>query len=197
MGRIGSTAIGKAFLPSLSLTMLERLYRREKNSRAKLRLLAAMLRKKGRTMGQIAEDLHVPIGTIHAWLKRLMDGGLKKLHDEHRTGRPSKLGTEELKELRRDLIRGPRINGFEAPFWTTKMVVEHVGRKYGKEYRTRGMRDLLHSIGFSSRKPRPANAKRATKEEIESFKKERRDSSAGTQGRGGSRSSFWTRQPST
>jgi transposase len=196
MGRIGSTPIGDAFLPGLGVARLERLYRREKDSRAKLRLLAAMLRKKGKTMGQIADDLHTPVGTIHSWLKRLMDLGLKSLHDEHRSGRPLKLSAEELKEMRHDLIRGPKANGFDAPFWTTKIVQEHVKRKYGKEYRARGMRNMLHRAGFSSKMPRPANAKRAGKEEVVSFKKRPTSSSASTRRRG-SRYSFWTRQPST
>lgn len=196
MGRIGSTPIGEAFLPSISMTKLERLCRREKYSKAKLRLLSAILRKKGRTMGQIASELDIPVGTVHAWLRRLLEGGLEKLRDGHRSGRPRRLGVQELKQLRHDLIRGPKANGFDAPFWTTKMVIEHASRKYGKEYRARGMRYVLHRVGFSSRKPRPANAKRASKEEVESFKKRRAASSEGTPGRG-SRSSSWTRRPST
>ncbi len=196
MGRIGSTPIGEAFLPGLSATRLERFYRSERDSRAKLRLLAAILRKEGKTMGTISDQLHVPVGTVHAWLRRLLERGLKELHDKHRSGRPSMLGLEQLKELRCDLLRSPKANGFDAPFWTTKMAQEHVARKYGKEYRARGMRDVLHRVGFSSKAPRPANAKRATKEEVESFKKKRTGSFKNAQARG-SRYSFWTSQPST
>ncbi len=178
--------------------MLEKLYRSERNWRAKLRLLAAILRKEGKTMGRIADEIHVPVGTVHAWMRRLMDGGLKRLHDEHRSGRPSILDAEQLKELRCDLLRGPKASGFDAPFWTTKMVTEHVRRKYGKEYRARGMRNVLHKVGFSSKTPRPANAKRASRAEVESFKKRPTTSSASTLGgRRGSRYSFWTRRPST
>ena len=72
--RTGSKPIGGTFLPSHSIPRLERLYRKEKDPRAKLRLLAAMLRKNGRTMGQIADELHTPLGTGHAWLRRLTDG---------------------------------------------------------------------------------------------------------------------------
>lgn len=196
MGRTDPTPIGDAFLAGLGISRLERLYRNERDSRAKLRLLAAMLRKKGRTMRQISEELHVPLGTVHAWLRRLIDGGLKRLHDGHRPGRPPRLTYDELRGLRRDLTRGPKANGFDAPFWTTKMVVEHVRRRYGKEYAARGMRNLLHKVGFASKKPRPANAKRATKEQVEVFKKPQGSSSAGIRGRG-SGSSFWTRRPST
>lgn len=196
MGIVGDTPIGEAFLPSLSTAKLERRYRGEKDPRAKLRLLAALLRKEGKTMERIADELHVPVGTVHAWLRRLLGGGLKRLHDEHRSGRPSMLDAEQLKQLRHDLLRGPKANGFDAPFWTTKMVQEQVRRKYGKEYRARGMRDVLHRVGFSSKMPRPANAKRATKEEVESFKKRPTSSSTNTQARG-SRYSFWTRAPST
>ena len=66
------------------------------------------------------DELHIPVGTVHAWLRRLLDGGLKSLHDKHRSGRPSRLSGEKLKELRQDLIRGPKANGFDAPFWTTR-----------------------------------------------------------------------------
>jgi transposase len=197
MGIVGDTPIEEAFLPDLSVSRLERLYRSEKDPRAKLRLLAAILRKEGKTMGRIAEELHVPVGTVHAWLRRLIEGGLKRLHDAHRSGRPSMLSTEQLKELRRDLLRGPKTNGFDAPFWTTRMVQEHVKRRYGREYRARGMRDILHRVGFSSKMPRPANAKRASKEEIASFKKRPTNLSASTQAGRGSRYSFWTRQHST
>ena len=197
MGRMGSTPIGKAFLPDLSVARLEKLYKREKkNSRAKLRLLAAMLRKNGMTMGQIAENLHTPVGTIHAWLRRFLDGGLNKLRDEHRTGRPSKLNIEELKELRHDLLRGPKANGFNAPFWTTKIVQEHVKRKYGKEYRVRGMRNMLHRVGFSSKMPRACQREEGEQGGGRVIQKKAMTSSASTAGRG-SRYSFWTRQPST
>jgi transposase len=196
MGIVGDTPIGEAFLPGLSVRRLESLYHSETNSRSKLRLLAAILRKEGKTMGRIADELHVPVGTVHAWLRRLLDGGLKRLHDEHRSGRPSMLDAEELKELRRDLLRGPKANGFDAPFWTTKMVQKHVKRKFGKEYRARGMRDILHRVGFSSKTPRPANAKRASRERVESFKKRPTSSSESTRA-GASRYSFWTRRPST
>jgi transposase len=73
------------------------------------------------------------------------------------------------------------------------MVLEHVRRKYNKEYKARGMLNVLRKVGFSPKKPRPANAKRASKKEIESFKKIQGDSSEGTPRRD-SRSSFWTRR---
>lgn len=63
MARIGSTPIGEAFLPSLSVARLEKLYSREKDSRAKLRLLAAMLRKKERTI-RVGPGIDVRIADV-------------------------------------------------------------------------------------------------------------------------------------
>ncbi|MEM3099000.1 MAG: winged helix-turn-helix domain-containing protein, partial [Nitrososphaerales archaeon] len=51
-----------------------------------------------------------------------------------------------------------------------RMVIEHVRRKYGIEYRERGMRDVLHKLGFSSKKPRPTHYK-ANRKYWSAFKK--------------------------
>lgn len=68
-----------------------------------------------------------------------------------------------MKELRNYLINGPQKNGFNEALCTTRMVIEHVSRKYGIEYKESGMRDVLHRAGFSSRKPRPTPYKASRK----------------------------------
>ncbi|MEM3157348.1 MAG: winged helix-turn-helix domain-containing protein, partial [Nitrososphaerales archaeon] len=80
------------------------------------------------------------------------------------------IGTSDLYDFAYRLIKGPQKNGFDQALWTTRMVIEHVRRKYGIEYRERGMRDVLHKLGFSSKKPRPTHYK-AERRHWAAFKK--------------------------
>jgi len=73
--------------------------------------------------------------------------------------------------LRGDLIAGPRSCGFESGMWTAKLLIPHIKKKYGVEYRTGGIHYLLHSMGFSSRKPRPKHPKSASEFEKNGLKK--------------------------
>ncbi len=72
-------------------------------------------------------------------------------------------------KLRDDLISGPEKFGFNQFMWST--VITHVNKKYNTLYSARGMRELLHRIGFSSKKPRQTHHKSASKEEQTRFKK--------------------------
>ena len=54
------------------------------------------------------------------------------------------------------------------------MVIIHVRNKFGVEYKSSGMEDLLHRIGFSWRKARPQHPKAASEEEKMKFKKKLR-----------------------
>lgn len=57
------------------------------------------------------------------------------------------------------------------------MIISHVQKRYHTQYTARGMTDLLHRIGFSSKKPRPAHHKSASKDEIKRFKKTQKEQS--------------------
>jgi len=52
-------------------------------------------------------------------------------------------------------------------------VAEHVRRRFGVEYRTVSMYDILHRLGFSWRKPRPKHPKSASESAKRAFKKKR------------------------
>lgn len=166
---LGRTAM-LSVLESISMGRLRTLYAVETNSKAKLRLLAALKRKKGETISEIAADLEKPVMTVHNWLKAFDEYGVRRRYDIKRSGRPKRLSTEQLKALRKDLLKKPSKLGFDEGLWSTRLVQEHVKQKHGVLFVSRHMNRLLHEIGFSLKKPRPRDY-RANKAQQRRFKK--------------------------
>jgi len=161
---------GHEFMREVSTAKLKAAYGRETSEKAKMRLLAAVKRRQGKSIDQIASDLEIGRRTVHSWLWRFVEKGLEGVYDVKQPGRPKRLTEKQLKGLRGDLIAGPEKFGFGKQLWTTRMVQEHVRRKYRVNYVDRHMRRLLRRMGFSSQKPRPVHYK-ADKREQERFKK--------------------------
>lgn len=151
---MGRTAV-LSVLESVSSSKLHALYATETDAKAKLRLLAALKRKENKTIEQIAIDLEKPVMTIHNWLKALDEFGVQRRYDIQRSGRPRRLSTKQLKVLRNDLLKEPTKQKYPEAFWNTRLVREHVKKKFGVLFVDRHMRRLLHKIGFSLQKPRP------------------------------------------
>lgn len=166
---------GNEFLSYVSVQRLQTMYNREKNAKAKLRLLAAIRRKKGESIDDIAYALEKPRRTIHGWLHRFAQRRLNAVHDKKRGGRPSKLTKAQLKKLRRELLRGPA--HVPGRLWTTRHVHEHLKREYGITYHRSNVFRLLHKLGFSLQLPRQQHYK-TDKVTQERFKKKHGESAS-------------------
>lgn len=182
-------------LGGVSLDGLLSAYEREGYGKARLRLLAGIMRKRGRTIEEIAFELNRPVMTVHNWLRRLGEGELERIYDKKQSGRPPRLAKKDLRRLKRGLTRGPQAFGYRDYFWTTRMVQDFVKRRYGVFYGERHMTRLLHKLGFSCQKPRPRHYK-ADREVQERFKKTSAKSSGDTRSKD-MRSSVWTSTPSS
>ena len=69
-------------------------------------------------------------------------------------GTGSFLRKTQEQELREDIVSfTPDELGMEFTLWTSKVVREHLRRKYAINYSVRGVRKLMCRIGFSSQKP--------------------------------------------
>lgn len=179
------------FLPEHSAKDLKRLYKKEKNPKAKLRLLCATLRKKGYSISDISKHLEIPIMTISDWLRKLHKKGLNGLYDKKQPGRPSKLNKKHLKELEKIIEESPQNQGLPFIIWTTKFVRDFIEEKYGVSYKLRQTRNIVRNLGFSSQKPRPKH-RRASIKAQEDFKKTSKKTS-GHMLKMDMRSSFWTK----
>ena len=184
---------GNEFLSYVSVERLKKLYDREQNAKAKLRLLAAIRRKKGESLDEIATALEKPRRTIHGWLQRFEERKLKAVHDKKQPGRPSKLTLSQLKQLRRELIKGPA--HVPGRLWTNRLVNEHLEKRYGLRYERKYVTVVLHKLGFSVQKPRQQHYK-ADKTTQEQFKK-KQNASPTTIAVMAGRSPVWTSAQST
>ena len=146
---------GSDFLPSVSLGTLRKCYSAETNAKAKLRLLIGIHRKNGESIDDIAASLHKPRRTVHGWLWKLEEDGLDGVMDKPRSGRPKHLSSKQLTALHRDLLKEPAKHGYNYSMWETKLVQEHVRKKFGVLFVDRHMRRLLHKMGLSQQTPRP------------------------------------------
>ena len=159
------------FLVDFSLPELERMYRLEKNGKAKLRLLAALKRKKGNTLEDIASSLQKPKTTIHDWLRRLEDGGIKKIHDVKQLGKPAKLSKQQLDELERVLDESPQKQGLPFTLWTTKLVQYIIIKLFNVKYELWNIWKIVTKLNFALKVPRQENRK-SNKKLQEKFKVE-------------------------
>jgi len=159
------------FLPNFSKLELNQLYKKEKNAKAKLRLLASIQRKEGKTLDYIAFSLKKPKTTIHDWLKRLENNRIDKIRDIKQTGRPPKLSAEQKKKLVKILDDSPEKQDIPYVIWTTSLVQYIVNKLFNVLYKIRNIEYLVKEIGFTLQKPRPEH-KKANKKAQDKFKKE-------------------------
>ncbi len=161
---------GEKYLPKHSKEELKNLYQKEKNAKAKLRLLTAILRKEGKSLDFISESIQIPKTTVHDWLSRLESKGLDGLVDIKQPGRPSWLSKEEKEKLKDVLSRSPEEQGIPFKIWTTSLVQYMTYKLFGVTYKPRNVTKLLNKLGFVLKVPRQKNKKANTKAQ-EEFKK--------------------------
>lgn len=161
---------GEAFLTGYTTKKLTDLYRRERDAKAKIRLLAAIFRKEGKTYDEISQILKYPLTTIRDWLILIHIEGLSRKVDIKQPGKPKRLTDEQIKKLKPILLKSPQEQGFPFIIWTTKLVIQLIEKLYNVSYKPLQVRRMLHNLGLSCQKPRPTH-KKASKKAQEEFKK--------------------------
>lgn len=146
------------------------MYHRERDAKAKIRLLAAIFRKEGKTYDEIGLTLKYPLTTIRDWLSLIHIEGISRKSDIKQTGKPKRLTDEQIKKLKPILLKSPEEQDFKFTIWTTKLVIQLIKKLYDVSYKPLQVRRILHRLGLSCQKPRPTH-KKASKKAQEDFKK--------------------------
>lgn len=162
--------VAEEFLLGVSVKGPRKLFKKEKNPKAKNRLHVCILRKNGKTIEEISTLLEIPWTTVHSRLKRIQDGGLDALYDVKRKGASCKLNKIQIEKLMRDLDRGPKKCGLGVTMWTSPLVSQHIRNTSGVQYDDSSVYLLLKRLGYRIVTPRLKNYQSATPEEIEAFK---------------------------
>ena len=143
---------GTRFVPDVSTRELRMLYVAEQHPKSKLRLLAAMHRRAGKSIDEIAYMLSKPRRTVHGWLTRFSERGIGAKDALRQTGRPSQLTLAQKRQLVKVLERGLSHNA--TGLWSTKEVQELLRRKYGVVFVKQHVWRMLDQLGFSLLRPR-------------------------------------------
>jgi len=98
--------------------------------------------------------------SISNWVRILnKSGDLESLRDKKRSGRPSRLHSEQKAALKKVLQRPPEENGMTANIWDGKTLSAYIERRYGIILKVRACQNLFHELGFSLKRARPKVSK--------------------------------------
>jgi len=161
---------GYDFLPDIPNDEIKKLYKKEKDSKAKLRLLAVILRKDGKSLSEISISIQKPIMTISDWLRKIENEGLHRIYSIKQTGKPSKLSKGQLDYLYKVLEKSPEERDIPFKIWTTSLVQYIIKKLFDVLYKIRNVRKIVKKLGFSLKVPRQENIKKSSKR-VEEFKK--------------------------
>ncbi len=162
---------GAEFLPGIPLEDLKVMQGKESCHKAKMRLQAAIHRKRGMSLDAISDAIGYARSTVYGWLMRLAVGGLGYRHDCKSPGRPCRLSERIRIHLEGILRDSPEKSGFCSDMWTARMVASHIGNAFGIKYGISGVLRLTDRMNFSVRKRRPVPYNTATKEDLEEYVK--------------------------
>ncbi|MBF0207317.1 MAG: IS630 family transposase, partial [Oligoflexia bacterium] len=124
------------------------------------RIRVILLLDEGHTYKDIAHFLFIDEGTIANYIKRYKEGGIEGLIIDDYQGGSTKLTMEQEFELDNHLQ--------EKIHTSAKEIIHYVKKKYGVTFSVSGMKDLLHRLGFSFKKPKVVPGK-SDKEKQEEF----------------------------
>jgi transposase len=92
------------------------------------------------------------------------------LLDGNHPGRPARLSTKDLAQLRKDISRSPRELGYDQNLWDGLLLSHHLTHKYSLSLSVRQCQRLFHQLGFSLQRPR-RKASEANGPQQDAFKK--------------------------
>jgi putative transposase len=120
------------------------------------RLEAARLLRTGKlSPAEIARQLGVSRAAVSQWAAELEAGGLRGLRRRRGGGRPSKLTTEQKRQLRQTLKRGAPAAGFLTQRWTLARVQQVIEHDFGISYHRSHLSRLLDQLNWSLQQPLP------------------------------------------
>jgi transposase len=158
-------------LKEISVSNLEKIYKKEKDRKLKQRLHILLLLREGWTQREVAKMLHISNGIVPFWKARFESGGFDALQDLEGRGIKSKMSDEELSMLGSSIEDGVLMEDGYRRGYKTKDAIEFINFNFGIGYSARHCRRILQSFDCSLQVPRPRNKSR-NQEDVDKFKQE-------------------------
>lgn len=148
-----------ARLESVSTDALEEALDAVDGKKETIRLVAALIYKRGPSVPMIAEWLNVREATIYRWFDRMESEPLREaVQDRPRPGRPPKL-SESARETFEEVVREPpTASGFDRDHWTTSLAARYLAEEFGVDYTERHVQRLLREVGLAPERAGSAEA---------------------------------------
>src|SRR4051812_41590972 len=133
-------------------TMLEAsLNRNEMETR---RMEAVQDLQRGLTQSSVARKFGVSRTTASRWNRALQQKGVEALRKGRATGRPSRLGREQLQLIPDIFAQGAIIHGFVDNRWTTARLAAVIEARFGVHYDHDHVGRLMQKLGLREPKRR-------------------------------------------
>lgn len=150
----------KNFLSEKEVQILKEHHRSCKDKRSADRIKTILYLNLGFSYEEIAELLMLDDSTVREFYNKYKEGGIDKLLEYKWKGGKSRLSYEQMKALDEHLQ--------EHTYTRSKDIASYIEKEFGVKYTTEGVKKLLHSLGYSYKKPKRVPGK-ANKEQQEKF----------------------------
>ena len=161
------------FLNAEQVNELRAAHRAERNRQAAYKINAVILLGTGWKLKEVKEALLLDDETLRTYVDRYRTGGITALLETHYLGRIAHLDEGQREKLCEQLD--------ENIYLTTGAIIDYVTRVFDVTYSASGMRDLLHRLNYTFKKPKlvPGNPNVDAQEEFvrhyEKFMEDKRD----------------------
>jgi len=128
--------------------------RRDFEALKRRRMRAADMFRRGKSQADVSRALGVSGATASDWYWRWHEGGRAALVGAGRAGRLPRLNDDQLAELERKLLQGPRVNGFDTDLWTLGRIADVIEMRTGVRYsQTQTWEIMRRRLGWSRQRP--------------------------------------------
>ena len=103
----------------------------------------------GKSVGEVARTLDLGEQTVRDWLHAFILQGLASLYYRSPRGRPPKLTESQRRELKTLVLEGPEASGYQSACWTSSMIADLIGLRFGVRYHPGYVCHLLSALGLS------------------------------------------------
>jgi transposase len=141
-------------LNETELQAIEAAIRHDKRPEVRQRCTAIRLLHLGHKPEQVAEMQAVSKPTIYGWINRWRSGGLEKLANRPKSGRPSKADEEYGQALEEVIEKAPSDLGYDFTLWTIDRLRAHLEKETGISLSESRFRALLKRKGYRYRRPK-------------------------------------------
>jgi DNA-binding GntR family transcriptional regulator/transposase len=114
---------------------------------------AAELLRQGVPQAEVARRIGVHRQSVSRWAQQLQDGGPGALKRAMQAGRKGRLSTEDLNRVKRGLIRGPQVLGYEGDQWTPARVAHLIEEECQVRYKPAQAGRILRQLEWSKEGP--------------------------------------------